>query len=91
MRVCVGVSTDMRACQLVFPADASQIGFALPITRRTLGNSVYTLPPRAAFCLQSLPLLHLNPINPLKTIWTSQCSGTATARNKGLMGAGWRK
>lgn len=43
MSVCGGVSVDVKACQLGFPADASQISFALPITKRTLGDGVFTL------------------------------------------------
>lgn len=37
-RVCVDVSVYARACQLGFLADASQIGFASPITRGGIGN-----------------------------------------------------
>lgn len=67
-----------RGCQLGFPADASQIGFAFPITKHTLGIlSSLCLPPRVAVCLLSPPPFHYNPLNPLKTVWTNQCSGTA--------------
>lgn len=43
---CVSVEAfpwTWKPCQLGFPADASQIGFALPITKRALGNGVFTL------------------------------------------------
>lgn len=64
--VCVCERTHHRR----FPADATQIGCASPITKGTLDNNIFSYftesGPKVACCLPSLLVFHLNLINPLK-------------------------
>lgn len=75
LRVCVlDVSAFVCVCERThhrrFPADATQIACASPITKGTLDNNIFSYftesGPKVACCLPSLLVFHLNLINPLK-------------------------